>query len=109
MCIAKWCAAFWLAFVSIQAAAVDPTQPIDAMPPPPGMGGVESSGISVNMILIRGGHAMALVNGRFVHLHDEVAGAKVTDIGRNYVELQQGSGKKRHYLAGFGEQTGTLK
>ena len=37
MCIAKWCAAVGLAFVSVHAAAVDPTQPIDAMPPPPGM------------------------------------------------------------------------
>lgn len=112
MYIGKWglFLAMWLAAAEASAEAVDPTQPIDFMPPPLGdAGGGGGTGISVNMILMRGDQALALVNGRYVRVNDVVSGAKVVSIGRNYVELQQTGGSVKHYLAGFGYQAEKIK
>lgn len=108
MCIGKRGVGFglglWLVALGAGAEAVDPTQPIDFMPPPPGVAGEGAQGVSVNMILVRGEQAFALVNGRYVRVNDSVSGAKVVAIGRNFVELQQTGGNVKHYLAGFGYQ-----
>lgn len=108
MYIGKWGGIFGLGLclvtAGVSAEAVDPTQPIDFMPPPPGVAGEGTQGISVNMILVRGEQAFALVNGRYVRVNDSVSGAKVVAIGRNFVELQQSGGNVKHYLAGFGYQ-----
>lgn len=98
-----------MAALSVHAEAVDPTLPIDHMPPPPGGAGASSSGISVNMVLVRGDQAIALVNGRYLRVNDVLDGSKVTAIGRNYIELQQGANSVRHYLAGFASGSESIK
>lgn len=98
-----------MAAMNVRAEAVDPTLPIDNMPPPPGVAGQSSSGISVNMVLVRGDQAVALVNGRYLRVNDVLDGNKVTAIGRNYIELQQGSNSVRHYLAGFASGSESIK
>lgn len=98
-----------LAVAGAWAESVDPTLPIDYMPPPPGMANDGSQGISVNMVLVRGNQAVALVNGRHVRVNDLVGGAKVVAIGRNFVELQQNGSTVKHYLAGFGNSAERLK
>lgn len=105
--VIKWSVpvAFLLATELATGEAVDPTQPIDYMPPAPGMVRDSSAGIAVNMVLLRGSEAIALVNGRYVRVNDAIGGAKVVAIGRNYVELQQNGSTVKHYLAGFGSST----
>jgi hypothetical protein len=98
----------FVAALNVHAEAIDPTLPIDYMPPPPGMGSA-SQGVAVNMVVVRGGEAIALVNGRYVRINDMLDGSKVIAIGRNYVELKQGSTSVRHYLAGFGSSSESIK
>lgn len=87
------------------AELVDPTLPIDVMPPAPEMASTHGSGISVSMILMRGDEAIALVSGRYVRVNETVGAAKVISIGRNYIELKQDGGNVKHYLTGFGSRS----
>lgn len=93
-----------LSAVQVQAEVVDPTLPIDFAPPAV-LGSPIDEGVNVHMILVRGGQAIALVNGRYVHVNDQIGNAKVIHIGKNYVELQGEGGTIKHYLAGYDFKT----
>lgn len=81
--------------------SVDPTLPIDFVPPASLDAGTYGNSVSVNMIMVRGEQSFALVNGQFVRVNDTVGNAKVTAIGRNYIELKGDGGAVKHYLAGY--------
>ena len=68
------------------AALLDPTKPVD-------FSAREGNGFVLSAIVIASDHRLAVINGKIVHVGDEVNGAKVTAINKDTVAIDGPDGK----------------
>jgi hypothetical protein len=76
------------------AEIIDPTRP-------PNVSGAHDDKFVLTAILIAPDHRMAVINGKIVHVGEQINGAKVVDIRASNVDIEGPNGKVSLVLTDF--------
>ncbi len=72
--------------------------PVTPPPPKPSPAELAFANLKLQGIFFSPNYPSAIVNGKLVHLHDQVAGVVVVDIERTSVTLEYGNQRKILFL-----------